>query len=180
VFGSGQVWVCSGPVLRSVTLCDGYSLGAAVEGDNPISQDISSYQASVVAFLSENCRDYSDRIEAPQTVGEIDRTRVLATSVYSANCGDLATLIGLTKLAVIRKPLAYQGYGCAGVQKRSERARRGIFQANGAPCLDHVRRVHYQNVDTRTGIVLIKRIPRDFDAGHAMKRDRPVPSSTLA
>jgi hypothetical protein len=97
-----------------------------------------------------------------------------------APMAEISTLVGLTKFAVICKPPAYQGHRCAGIQQRCHGDGTRVFEANGAPSLDHLWRVHYLNLYARTGVVLIKWVPGDLDSGHAMKPNRPVPWSILA
>jgi hypothetical protein len=95
------------------------ALGTPIESDGPVPQDVSADQTSVVSLLRENGGKYTNGIYRLQIgAREPNGTRMLPAAVRSADRRYLAFLTRLKEFAIIGKFLAYDRYGCTGIEKR--------------------------------------------------------------
>jgi hypothetical protein len=155
--------------LRSV--CDRYPLGTAIEGDNPVSQNISTNQTCVVPLFRENSRNYANRIQRSQIgTGKTYGSGVFRTTVCGTDRCYLAALTSLEELAVVGKDPTDHSYRCTRIQKRRHWVRARIFEADRTPSLNNIPRVHYGNFNARAWISLVE--GSQLNSRRAILRDK--------
>jgi hypothetical protein len=99
-----------GGKFRSIR--DRYQLGAPIESDIPIPQNIPADQTSIVRLSYEIGRKDAYGLDSLQMcTRETDGTGVLTASVLCADCPYLGPVAGLKKLAVSSESLADYGDG---------------------------------------------------------------------
>jgi len=160
--------------LDSITavqsICDRHSLGTPVEGDIPISQDISSKQTRIASLLNKNNWDDTNGIKCLQIcTRKRYRTGVLTTNMRRANCCNFESIAGLKKFAIGRKGFADCRYRCTSVQQCPHFSRFRNLQTDSSPVLDNITWIHHSHVNARAWIHGIERIPRQFNATHTRR-----------
>lgn len=177
---SGQSWF-SDLEGRLRSDCDRYQLGAPIEADIPVFQDVPSDQTRIERLSVEVDGSESQNFDSWKIcIGETDGARVFIAETISAHSPDRAPSTSLNKLPVFGKCSADYSEGRSCINKRCYSMGCGIFQSNFTSGLNGFVSVHHNDFYTRAWIGWVERIPIYLASGHATQRSTRVLLSRFA
>jgi hypothetical protein len=120
-----------------------------------------------VALLFEISRENAKRFNPLEScTWEADSPGVLAAFGFASEGPDFGSCTCLSEHPIYRVDAINDGEGRPGVHEGRDLVGRRVFKTNFAPRFNRLIRVRYDDLDTRTWIQLVKRIPRKLNGNH--------------